>query len=173
MQGIGCLIFNKKIDIKPLTFGGSGSETFAKIPSGYPELLECGTHNLPSIISLYEGVLYTKEILSKKQKHLIKLTGYTIDKLSKIPGIKIYSTQNPIGIVSFSYYEYFSQEIAGVLSDKYDIAVRDGFHCAPLAHEFLNTKERGLVRLSFSQFNTLFEIDQFIYALSNIKEHLC
>ncbi|MBR3864322.1 MAG: aminotransferase class V-fold PLP-dependent enzyme [Clostridia bacterium] len=172
-QGVGCLIFNKKVDIKPLTFGGSGSETFAKIPSGYPELLECGTLNLPSIISLYEGVLYTKEILSKKQKHLIKLTGYTIDKLSKIPGVKIYSHQNPIGIVSFSYYDYFSQEIAGVLSDKYDIAVRGGFHCAPLTHEFLNTKERGLVRLSFSQFNTLFEIDQFIYALSNIKEYLC
>ncbi len=173
VQGVGCLIFNKKVDINPIIFGGSGSETFAKIPSGYPELLECGTHNLPSIISLYEGILYTKEIIEKKQKHLIKLTGYTIDKLSKIPGVKIYSHQNPIGIVSFSYYDYFSQEIAGILSDKYDIAVRGGFHCAPLTHEFLNTKECGLIRLSFSQFNTLFEIDQFIYALSNIREYLC
>ena len=173
MLGVGCLIFNKKIDISPIMFGGSGSETFAKLPSGYPELLECGTHNLPSIISLYEGVLYTKEIIAKKQQHLIKLTAYAINKLSAIPGVKIYSRQNPIGIVSFSYYDYFSQEIAGLLSDKYDIAVRGGFHCAPLTHEFLNTNERGLIRISFSQFNTLFEIDQLVYAVSNLKQYLC
>lgn len=172
-QGIGCLLFNKKVDISPITFGGSGSETFAKLPSGYPELLECGTHNLASIISLYEGILYTKEIMQKKQKHLIKLTAYTIDKLSKIKGVRVYSYQNPIGIVSFSYYDYFSHEIAGLLSDKFDIAVRGGFHCAPLTHEFLNTKEHGLIRISFSWYNTLFEIDQLIYALQNLREYLC
>ena len=172
IQGIGCLIFNKKVDIDPITFGGSGSETFAKIPSGYPELLECGTHNLASIISLYEGILYTKGIMQQKQKHLIRLTSYAIEQLNKITGVKLYSQQNPIGIVSFSYYDYFSHEIAGLLSDKYDIAVRGGYHCAPLTHEFLNTKEQGLIRLSFSWYNTILEIDEFIYALQNIREYL-
>ena len=172
VQGIGCLIFNEKTVINPITFGGSGSESFAHIPSGYPELLESGTANLPAIIALYEACIYTKQIFKEKQKYIIELTSYLIEKLSKIKGITLYSTRNPIGIVSFSYKDYFSQEIAGVLSDKFDVAVRGGFHCAPLTHEFLNTKTNGLVRASLSQFNTADEIDEFIYAMHNISQYL-
>ena len=172
LQGIGCLIFNEKTTVNPLLFGGSGSESFAHIPSGYPELLESGTANLPAIISLYEACIYTKQIFKEKQKYLINLTDYLIEKLRSVKGIKLYSTRNPIGIVSFSYKEYFSQEIAGVLSDKFDIAVRGGFHCAPLTHEYLNTKTNGLVRVSLSQFNQADEIDELIYALNNISTYL-
>lgn len=172
IQGVGCLIFNKNLNVKPLTFGGSGSETFEQTPSGYPELLESGTHNLPAIISLYEATLYTKEIFLSKQKYLISLTAILIDKLKKIGGIKIYSTQNPAGIVSFSFRDYFSQEVAGVLSEKFDIAVRGGYHCAPLTHEYLKTKENGLVRVSFSQFNTENEIDEFIHSLTLLDKYI-
>ncbi len=172
IQGVGCLIFNDKTSVKPLIYGGSGSETFAKIPSSYPELLECGTANLPAILSLREGILYTRKHFAEKQKYLISLTSYLIKKLEKIKGVSVFSTQNPTGIVSFSYKDYFSQEIAGILSDKFDIAVRGGFHCAPLAHEFLNTSANGLVRVSFSQFNTFEEIDEFIYAMNNLDEYL-
>ena len=172
VQGMGCLIFNEQTVINPIIFGGSGSESFSPIPSGYPELLESGTANLPAIIALYEACLYTKQIFKEKQKYLINLTDYLIEKLKEIKGITLYSSRNPIGIVSFSYKEYFSQEIAGVLSDKFDIAVRGGFHCAPLTHEFLNTKTNGLVRVSLSQFNTPDEIDEFIYAMHNISQYL-
>lgn len=172
IQGVGALIFNEKTTINPLLYGGSGSESFAHLPSGYPELLESGTANLPAIISLYEACLYTTQTLKEKQKYLIKLTARLIEGLSQIKGVKLYSMQNPIGIVSFSYKEYFSQEIAGVLSDKFDIAVRGGFHCAPLTHEFLNTKTNGLVRASLSQFNREDEIEEFIYAMKSIQNYL-
>ena len=59
-----------------------------------------------------------------------------------------------------------------MLSDKFDIAVRGGFHCAPLTHEYLNTKTNGLVRVSLSQFNQADEIDELIYALNNISTYL-
>lgn len=172
IQGVGVLIFNEKTTVNPLLYGGSGSESFAHLPSGYPELLESGTANLPAIISLYEACFYTSQIFKEKQKYLIKLTSILIEKLSQIKGVKLFSMQNPIGIVSFSYKEYFSQEIAGVLSDKFDIAVRGGFHCAPLTHEYLGTKTNGLVRVSLSQFNREEEIDEFIYAMKNIQTHL-
>ena len=172
IQGVGVLIFNEKTIVNPLLYGGSGSESFAHLPSGYPELLESGTANLPAIISLYEACFYTSQIFKEKQKYLIKLTSILIEKLSQIKGVKLFSMQNPIGIVSFSYKEYFSQEIAGVLSDKFDIAVRGGFHCAPLTHEYLGTKTNGLVRVSLSQFNREEEIDEFIYAMKNIQTHL-
>ena len=172
IQGIGCLIFKKGIKINPIIFGGSGSESFAHLPSGYPELLECGTHNLPAICSLYESILYTKENMIEKQHYLIELTAKLISDLKKINGVRLYSTQNPIGIVSFAYKHHFSQEIAGILSEKFDIAVRGGFHCAPLAHEFLDTKTNGLIRVSFSQFNTVSEISEFIFALKNVDKYL-
>ena len=109
IQGSGGLIFNKKTDIRPLMFGGTGTESFSELPSGYPELLECGTLNLPAIVSLMEGVLYNAENLRRKQKRIIALTAYAIKGLSQIRDVKVYSSQNPVGIVSFSYRDYSSQ----------------------------------------------------------------
>ena len=172
IQGIGVLIFNKNINIKPLTYGGSGSETFAPIPSCYPELLESGTHNLPAIIALTESVRYTFDGFKEKQRFLIMLSRYLIENMNKIKGIRLYSTPNPAGIVSFSYKDYFSQEISGVLCEKYGICTRGGFHCAPLTHEFLKTKENGLVRVSFSQYNDYDEIDRFLYCMQNVDQYL-
>ena len=92
--------------------------------------------------------------------------------LESIDGVKIYSRKNPIGIVSFSYKDYSSQEVAGILSERFDIAVRGGYHCAPLMHEFLKTSANGLVRASLSEWNTEQEIDYFIYALKKLPEYL-
>lgn len=172
IQGSGCLLFDKSVNISPTFFGGSGTETFAERPSGYPELLECGTLNLPAIFSLYEGVLYNAENMAYKQQILLSLTKRLCENLSKNKNITLYSRQNPAGIVSFAYNGYSSQEIAGVLSDYYDIAVRGGYHCAPLAHKFLHTDENGLVRVSFSEANTNAELDEFIYAINDLPCHL-
>lgn len=172
IQGSGCLIFNKKTDIRPTFFGGSGTETFAEIPSGYPELLECGTLNLPAVFSLYEGILYNNANMAYKQRILLSLTARLCDGLEKNKNITLYSRQNPVGIVSFSYDGYSSQEIAGVLSDYYDIAVRGGYHCAPLAHKFLHTDENGLIRVSFCEANTSDEADELIFAINDLKRHL-
>lgn len=172
IQGSGGLIFNKKTDIRPLMFGGTGTESFSELPSGYPELLECGTLNLPAIVSLMEGVLYNAENLRRKQKRIIALTAYAIKGLSQIRDVKIYSSQNPVGIVSFSYRDYSSQEISGILSERFDIATRGGYHCAPLCHEYLGTEKNGLVRLSFSEFNTENEIDALLSVLPSIGSYI-
>jgi len=172
IQGSGGLIFNKKTDIRPLMFGGTGTESFSELPSGYPELLECGTLNLPAIVSLMEGTLYNAENLRRKQKRIIALTAYAIKGLSQIRDVKIYSSQNPVGIVSFSYRDYSSQEISGILSERFDIAARGGYHCAPLCHEYLGTEKNGLVRLSFSEFNTENEIDSFLSVLPSIGAYI-
>ncbi len=172
IQGSGGLIFNKKTDIRPLMFGGTGTESFSELPSGYPELLECGTLNLPAIVSLMEGVLYNAENLRRKQKRIIALTAYAIKGLSQIRDVKVYSSQNPVGIVSFSYRDYSSQEISGILSERFDIATRGGYHCAPLCHEYLGTEKNGLVRLSFSEFNTENEIDALLSVLPSIGSYI-
>lgn len=172
LQGAGCLIFNKNTYIAPTFYGGSGTETFAETPSGYPELLECGTLNLPAIVSLYEGAAANMQCMQFKQKTLIALTKRLCDGLSGNRLVKLYSRPNPTGIVSFSYSNRFSQEIAGILSDYYDIAVRGGYHCAPLCHKFLKTEQNGLVRVSLSEMNTAGETDEFLFAVNDLPRHL-
>lgn len=172
IQGVGALIFNRKTNVTPTQFGGSGTESFSALPSGYPEMLECGTLNLPAIVSFLEGILYNQEHLKRKQILLIDLTQKLISELGKMDKIKIYSRKNPLGIVSFSYGDYSSQEVAGILSERFEIAVRGGFHCAPFMHEFLKTTANGLVRVSFSEWNNEQEIDYFIYALKRVPEYL-
>jgi len=95
---------------------------------------------------------------------------YVIDGLAKIQGVRLYSEPNPSGIVSFSVDNLSSPMVADILNTDYDIAVRSGFHCAPLTHKFLGTEKDGLVRLSFSVQNSVREINCFLSALERIAK---
>lgn len=166
IMGIGVLVFNKSVDLSPLTFGGSGSETFLPVPTSYPEKLEAGTLNVPAICSLYEGVIYTKQNVNSCKKTLLELTGVLIDKLKELP-VKIYSEPNEFGIVAFEA-KIDSITLSQTLSEKYDVATRGGYHCAPLLHKFLKTDDGGLLRVSLSPFNTKREVNKLIFALKEI-----
>ena len=97
------------------------------------------------------------------------ITEDLIIKLARLPFIKLYSIPNPYGIVSFSHSEIPSQELAEILSEKYGIAVRGGFHCAPLMHKYLKTEKLGTVRVSFSPLNSRKEINHLISSLEEIS----
>ena len=54
------------------------------------------------------------------------------------------------------------------------ICVRAGAHCAPLMHKALGTAEQGVVRFSFSHFNTEQEVQQAAQAVCALaREILC
>lgn len=167
IQGSGALIFNKKVDISPTFQGGTGTESFNSFqPDCYPEKLEVGTLNLPAICSLEEGIRYVENSLDYLEIRLTEMTEYLIKRLKNIDKVKVYSTPNPAGIVAFSIDDIPSTYVAERLSDEFDVAVRGGFHCAPLMHKFLKTEDDGLVRVSISAHNT--KRDLFIL-LSAIK----
>ena len=168
-QGVGALIFTENFSPTPTLFGGSGTESFSETPSCYPELLEVGTQNLPAIMSLKEGVFFAREKLGQNSKTLNDLTAYLLNKLRDMPFIKVFSEANPFGIVSFSHESFDSAELSRILDVNFDIAVRGGFHCAPLIHKALSTDIDGLVRVSFSPFNTEREIDALVSALKTIS----
>ena len=52
-----------------------------------------------------------------------------------------------------------------------DIAVRGGLHCAPGAHRFLGTLNRGAVRASLGYANTFDEVEQFLRAVRALLSH--
>ncbi len=169
IQGSGALILGKKVDISPTFQGGTGTESFNSTqPDCYPERLEVGTLNLPAICSLEEGVRYIENSIDYLEIRLTEMTDYLIKRLRQLDGIKIYSKPNPAGIVAFSIDNCSSVEASERLSDEFDIAVRGGFHCAPLMHKFLNTSGDGLIRVSICPHNTKRDLFLLVSAVKTI-----
>ncbi|HBF86328.1 MAG TPA: cysteine desulfurase [Clostridiales bacterium] len=169
LQGAGVLVFGRKTDIRPLLFGGTGTETFNEdMPDDYPERLEAGTLSLPAILSLGGGIDYLSENFPYVSESLKSLSYYLCSALAGKKYLKIYSEPNPCGIISFSHADVPSQELAETLSEKYDVCARGGFHCAPLMHRFLGTEKSGLLRISLSPKNTRREINFLANALEEI-----
>lgn len=164
VQGVGVLIFSETVEIDPIILGGSGNEAFEPIPTVYPEKLEAGTHNLPAIASLNEGLTSANNFYSASAQTLFAYTNVLTTGLDKIKGVTVYSKPNPFGIVSFSIKNYPSVELAEDYYKQYKICVRGGFHCAPLLHKALGTSHFGLLRASLSTYNTIKEIEKFLTA---------
>lgn len=171
--GSGALILNTDEKLTPLTFGGTGTETFnLNAPDVLPERYETGTLNLPAIASFYEGALFTDKNIDRFGAILKEKTAFLIKELEKIEQVKLYSKENECGIVSFNISSFDSSLISNILSEEYDIAVRGGFHCAPLAHKHLKTTNQGAVRVSLSPQNTMSELNVLLYAVKCIIKTL-
>lgn len=169
IMGAGALILSDDVKISPLTFGGTGTETFnSDQPETLPEKLESGTLSLPNIAAFREGVRYAAANINNFGEVLEKYTDYVIRSLAEMQKIKIYSEVNRSGIVSFSVENISSQEFADLLNSEYDIAVRGGFHCAPLTHKYLGTDKDGLIRVSLAPQNSTREINYFLNAVKEI-----
>ncbi len=169
IMGAGALVLSDNVNPSPLTFGGTGTESFnLNQPTCYPERLESGTLNLPAIASMLEGVRYVKNNCKTFGDTLLSYTTALINYLKENNKIKIYSEPNKIGIVAFSVKDIPSTDVADVLNSEYDIAVRGGLHCAPLMHKFLKTEKEGLVRVSLAVQNSTRELAFLVRALNKI-----
>lgn len=174
-QGTGILLINCDEEIKQLKEGGTGSESSNMIqPSFYPDKLESGTHNLPGIAGLNEGIKYilnrgTKSIYSH-EKNLLDIF---IKEMKKNVKIQIYGPEDinyRCGVVPINIEGIDSSEVAYRLDTEYGIAVRPGLHCAPLAHKTIGTEKIGAVRFGVGPFNTETDIMAAVKALNKISE---
>ena len=169
IQGSGALLFSERFNPQPLTFGGTGSDSYnLNMPDFYPDRLESGTLNFPAIVSLAEGAMYLTQHLSRHIKTVENLTVQTIRGLKCIPGVEIFSKPNPYGIVSFRLRNIQSEMAAFALSEEFDICVRGGLHCAPLIHRAL--KSDGLIRASFSAFTPTSAAEALVGAVAEISK---
>ncbi len=169
LQGAAALLFSERMDPSPLLFGGTGSESYSlDMPSFYPDRLEAGTLSYPAICSLFEGALVVKARMREGAENLLHLTAAVRSALSAMPDFEPFFSPNPCGIAVFRHKKYPSETVAGMLSDRFDIAVRGGLHCAPLIHRALGTFPDGLVRASFSPFQSMREVNALIGALRKL-----
>lgn len=172
-QSIGSLIINGQTMPEPVFFGGTGTNSLELFqPDIFPERLEVGTLATPLILGLGEGVKFVENNFKEINNKIDDLTTYLNYELTNMGhGIKVYTEpENCYGVVAFNIGNIFSGEIANILSEKYDICVRGGFHCAPIKHKALGTLNQGAVRISISYFNTFTEIERVLYAIRHIAK---
>lgn len=171
IQGAGGLVIrHPKSDVlTPLVHGGTGTQSEQlDMPDESPERFEAGTHNLPAIVSMHEGLKWiVKTGKAAIREKVRSLCDYLEDLLLDIPGVRIHGrrcTEGNVGIVSFDVDGILPQELAVYLSSR-KISIRAGLHCAPLAHRTLGTLPYGTIRVSPGFFNEQAEIEEFVCAV--------
>ena len=172
IQGPGPLLSSDRMEISPILFGGTGSESFdLGMPAFYPDRLESGTLSYPAVCSLYEGALLVKSRREEWAGKLERTTAFVLEGLSGLKGYTAFFEPNACGICSFRHARLSSETIAGELSEQYGICVRGGLHCAPLIHKALGDFPDGLVRASFSPEQGKKEAKALLCALKEIARH--
>ena len=167
-MGTGGFFYGKDVHPAPLKVGGSGIESFNHhMPDEKPVLWEAGTANVHGFAGLAAGAEFVmgKDYFEKKDRIFQAL----IDGLRNLEGYRIfYPKEKGTCCVGILKEGMSSQELALLLEEE-DIATRPGYHCAPLLHEYLHTKETGICRLSTSYFNTEEEIQTVLDVLKTIE----
>ncbi len=174
-QGTGGMIVADGVELCPLSYGGTGVETYKQdMPEENPNHLEAGTLNAHGIAGLHAGVEYIIESgMDKIREKELSLMNRMYEAVKNLPGITIYgdfSKRERCPILSLNLYDYDSAAVSDELFTRFSIATRSGGHCAPLMHRALNNVEQGCVRFSFSHFNTEEEVDQAIEAIRILSE---
>ena len=175
----------ERVNLAPFREGGTGvdPESFSQ-PEAFPYRLEAGTPNFVGIIGLRAGVEFVlNEGIDRIRKHEERLAEKSVEALEGDERFSLYGTIPPypplvkggveggierIGIVSLNVSNLSPSEVGTILDSSFNIAVRTGLHCAPLAHKNIGTFPDGTVRISPGYFNTDDEIEEAIAALKAI-----
>jgi len=198
-QGTGGLYVREGLPIRPLKRGGTGTLSHLdEQPGDFPDILESGTQNNVGIAGLGAGVEFILETgVENIRRHEMDLLAAFVRGLVNVPGLTLYGPlkpelQVPILSVTFdqalpdglrptiggcggraipaTFESVHPEEAAKLLRDEYEISVRVGLQCAPLAHQALGTFPDGTVRCSLGYFNTLEEVEIAIQALKRVAQ---
>lgn len=172
--GIGGFVKKSNLAPMPVLYGGTGVESALQdMPHDAPSRYEMGSQNILAISGLHAALRWFLENADnirttedRKHKELLRI-------LAQYPNIQIVGPRdrsNCIGVVSCLFDDYSSDNIGDVL-DRFEIAVRTGLHCAPIAHKTLGTFPAGTVRFSVSHFTSDSEFIELDEALEYISEN--
>jgi cysteine desulfurase family protein len=174
-QGTGVLCLANEVLPAPLKLGGTGIDSFSHtMPKFLPPALEAGTLNIHGLAGLLAACDYLN---TYGQLRIFKeATGYAklfIEGIKDIPGVTLYGdfeSELRTPVVALNIRDIDSKEIADELFQRFGIATRAGAHCAPGVHRTFGTEDQGMVRFSFSHFNTRNEVNEAINALKILEK---
>jgi len=169
-SGIGGFFVRQPNTLKPFIYGGTGSfsDRF-EMPPFLPDKFEAGTPNIVGIAGLL-GALENTPQPTHSHEDLLRL----ISEVAKIDGINILKAKelNQQGnLFSFWHTSIKPSAIAQYLYEQHHLEVRQGLHCAPMAHQFYGTMPEGTVRIALSPYHTSQDIDYLINAISQTIQY--
>ena len=171
-QGTGALYIDPELKLNHIMEGGTGTDSKSRLqPCEFPDGYEAGTINAPAIIGLgYSAEFVEKigpEVIGKYEEELI---GWLDERLDEMDFVTRYGPQacRKTGISLINIRGAAAEEVTSILSSRYGIAVRGGFHCAGLAHKTIGTWDEGAVRISVGPFNTRRDMEKLTDAIREI-----
>ncbi len=178
---MGGLVVGERVEVAPWREGGTGGDSRNPLqPDELPYRLEGGTPNVFGVAGLREGVRILLErgvesVLDHERSLLVTfLAGLEQQDLYSFYGadevLRERRGEGRVGLLSFNLDGFPPDELAVVLDERFDIAVRPGLHCAPYAHKHLGTFPDGTVRVSVGLLNTREEMQQAAAALNEVAE---
>jgi cysteine desulfurase / selenocysteine lyase len=134
-----------------------------------PARFEAGTPDISGAIGLGAALDFIEELgRDRILAHEEALTGYGVDRLSRIPGLNLLGAgQRRLGILSFDLDGVHPHDVATVL-DQHGVAVRAGHHCAQPLMESLGLS--GTTRASLGVYNDESDIDALVAAIAAVQE---
>lgn len=174
--GAGGFYMKKGLELEVYLAGGTGSDSLnLNMPPEGHARYEAASANIVAIAGLKTAV---DVILEQKNKNeYLMHEQYLIENLQKklevIFDVKTYRPSSEVhgGILAFNVQGYSSSEIGTMLDDEFHIAVRTGYHCAPLIHKYLKDENQaGVVRASVGRFTTEEDVEKLVEAIKEITE---
>ena len=174
--GVGVLYGKKEWLEKLPPYQGGGEmidqvsfekSTYADLPNKF----EAGTPNISGVIASGIALDYINKLgLENIKEYEDYLLDYATSKLEEIDGIKIYGeSKAKVSVISFNIAKIHPYDIGSVI-DNLGIAVRTGHHCAQPIMDYFDIP--GTIRISFSFYNTIDEINILIDALKRASKML-
>ena len=174
--GVG-ILYGKKEWLKKLPPYQGGGEMIDQVSfekstyADLPNKFEAGTPNISGVIASGIALDYINKLgLANIKEYEDYLLDYATAKLEEIDGIKIYGeSRTKVSVISFNIGEIHPYDIGSVI-DNLGIAVRTGHHCAQPIMDYFDIP--GTIRISFSFYNTIDEINILIDALKKASKML-
>lgn len=169
--GVGGFINISNLELDEVIVGGTGSDSLnldmpkkgmGKYESSSPNIIAItGLHAALSELSILDNFAHEKQLTDE----LIRL----LDSIKKVNLYLPQDRESHIGIISLTVDGMLSEDVAMILDEDFDIAVRAGYHCAPYIHKYLrDTNSLGTVRIGLSKFNTMDDVNSIVEALREV-----
>ncbi len=160
--------------LAPLITGGEMIKTVSFEATEFnilPNRLEAGTPPIAEVIGLGEAIAFIDELPSvETARQESELICYLQSQLEQLGDITLYGAhRDNVGAVAFNLAGEHHQDV-GILLDQQGVAVRCGHHCAMPLMQSLQIK--GCCRASVGVYTSKDDIDNFITALTSVKEML-
>jgi len=173
-QGTGFLYASEDrlAELEPLLVGGGIVEVVEEHRYELvkpPQIFDAGTPNIPGIIGLGRACEYVMDIgierIAERERELTK----QMLKIADIENVEVYGPRDLTrrgGVVSFNIKGLGHHDVASMLDELANIAVRSGHHCAQPTMRHLGVE--GTVRASVHYYNTEDEIEKFVSTVEQI-----